>query len=122
MSNNLKQTFNIPKSSGSLNSKYFGTNKSSLAIDSGSAEASTNSSSSISKKSSKHISFSINELKLNALQEPTTPIDKLNTPRTVTISNAFFPPFSPTSPNPDHDFAIAGKKKKRVYLYNFNFS
>ena len=109
MSNNLKQTFNIPKSSGSLNSKYFGTNKSSLAIDSGSAEASTNSSS--SKKTSKHISFSINELKLNALQEPTTPIDKLNTPRTVTISNAFFPPFSPTSPNPDHDISIAGKKK-----------
>jgi len=41
--------------------------------------------------------MNINDLKLNSLQEPTTPIDKLNTPRTVTVSHtAFFPP-SPTT-------------------------
>ena len=42
----------------------------------------------------------INDLKLShAFQEPTTPIDKLNTPRTVTVPTAFFPP----SPNNEND-------------------
>ena len=41
--------------------------------------------------------MNINDLKLNGIQEPTTPIDKLNTPCTVSVRhNAFFPP----SPNP----------------------
>lgn len=36
------------------------------------------------------------DLKIDpSLHEPTTPIDKLNTPRTVTVPTAFFPP-SPT--------------------------
>ena len=30
--------------------------------------------------------LNINDLKLNSLQEPTTPIDKLNTPRTVILN------------------------------------
>ena len=36
--------------------------------------------------------LNINALKLNSFQEPTTPIDKLNTPRTVTVPTTFFPP------------------------------
>ena len=47
--------------------------------------------------------YSINDLKINSLQEPTTPIDKLNTPRTVTVPHIFnFPP-SPTTQMNDND-------------------
>lgn len=43
------------------------------------------------------------DLKLNiACPEPTTPIDRLNTPRTVTVKQtSFFPPLSPTLVDPD---------------------
>ncbi len=63
-----------------------------------------------SKSSERHISFStnLNEFKLNAWQEPTTPIDKLNTPRTVTVNTTFFPP-SPT-PIVESDISISGKE------------
>jgi hypothetical protein len=47
--------------------------------------------------------YSINDLKINSLQEPTTPIDKLNTPRTVTVPHIFnFPP-SPTTQMNEND-------------------
>ncbi|CAF0975428.1 unnamed protein product, partial [Brachionus calyciflorus] len=65
------------------------------------------------KRETRRISFNLNsthshtnsdlfnltdsDLKLDSnLPEPTTPIDKLNTPRTVTVPTTFFPP----SPNP----------------------
>jgi hypothetical protein len=49
-------------------------------------------------------SSTTNELKLNSLQEPTTPRE-LNTPKTVTVYRTFFPP----SPTPiDNEIAITG--------------
>ena len=49
----------------------------------------------------RHITFSnnnINDLKLSSFQVPNSPIDKLNTPRTVTVETSFFPP-SPINEN-----------------------
>ena len=84
--------------------------KHSLATKS-SSNLSSSSISSNGKSKERHISFNnnlnINELKLNPLQqEPTTPIDKLNTPRTVTVNTTFFPP-SPT-PIVDNEITITG--------------
>jgi hypothetical protein len=51
-------------------------------------------------------------LKLNTLQEPTTPIDKLNTPRTVTVKTAtFFPPSPPLNQNNESELNLTGKFK-----------
>ena len=53
-------------------------------------------------------SYNSNDLKINSLQEPTTPIDKINTPRTVTVPYiTFFPP-SPTNQVNDTDLSISG--------------
>ena len=50
------------------------------------------------------------DLKLSSLQEPTTPIDKLNTPRTVTVKTAtFFPPSPPINQNNDTELNLTGK-------------
>lgn len=53
--------------------------------------------------------YNVNDLKINSLQEPTTPIDKLNTPRTVTVPHiTFFPP-SPTNHINENEISISGK-------------
>ncbi|RMZ99098.1 hypothetical protein BpHYR1_018429 [Brachionus plicatilis] len=71
--------------------------------------------SSQAKREPRRITFSYNhssnflgtDLKIEpSLQEPTTPIDKLNTPRTVTVPTAFFPP-SPT-PIVENEITITG--------------
>ena len=50
-----------------------------------------------------------NDLKINSIQEPTTPIDKLNTPRTVTVPQiTFFPP-SPTNHMNENEISLSGK-------------
>lgn len=59
------------------------------------------------ERGERHLTFSVvsssSDLKLSSsyLQDPKTPNDKLNTPRTVTVSTTFFPP-SPT-PFVDND-------------------
>jgi hypothetical protein len=75
-------------------------------------------SSSSSSGSEKHISFNLGNNKVNGAaknsgndlkiatsfcQDPTTPSDKLNTPRTVTVNTSFFPPSSPLTA--DHDLS-----------------
>ena len=84
------------------------------------------------KRESRRISFALNpsqhtnsdlpysdsDLKLDSnLQEPTTPIDKLNTPRTVTVPTTFFPP----SPNPyvENELAITGKQIEKLSHLKF---
>ena len=55
------------------------------------------------------------DLKLNSLQEPTTPIDKLNTPRTVTVKTAtFFPPSPPSNQNNDTELGLTGTLKQKL--------
>lgn len=62
-----------------------------------------NSGSSSSGSSGNPINLKIDDLRLSTLnsQEPTTPIDKLNTPRTVTVpTTTFFPPSPPPLSTP----------------------
>lgn len=62
------------------------------------------------RRGDKHLTFNVtsssSDLKIagSYLHEPKTPNDKLNTPRTVTVPNTFFPP-SPT-PFVDNDIGI----------------
>jgi hypothetical protein len=66
-----------------------------------------------------HLHITDSNLKLDSnLQEPTTPIDKLNTPRTVTVPTTFFPP----SPNPiesvENELSIAGNARCIQFKYS----
>ena len=56
-------------------------------------------------------------LKLNTLPEPTTPIDKLNTPRTVTVKTAtFFPPSPPLNQNNESELSLTGMIKISIII------
>ena len=92
-SNNLKPGGNLAAQPSPTKSSLAGISK----LQSTNRNSAFNSASSDSKQkgkmnSEKHISFDSDlNLKINAYsQEPTTPIDKLNTPRTVTVPHTAF--------------------------------
>jgi hypothetical protein len=92
--NNVKNSTSSASSTSSNISKSFV--KSNSLFNLGIDTASIGGSFLNHKKSNtaRHITFSnnnINDLKLSSFQVPNSPIDKLNTPRTVTVVTTFFP-------------------------------